>query len=40
MVDNNNNLYLNLIPSSFNVIGCEYSTDIDIIIPVHSLQMI
>jgi hypothetical protein len=39
MVDNNN-LYLNLIPSSFNVIGCEYSTDIDIIIPVHSLQII
>lgn len=34
------NFYLNWIPSTFNVIGCEYSTDIDIIIPVPSVQII
>lgn len=32
--------YSNWIPSSFNVIGCEYSTDIDIIITVPSEQII
>ena len=32
--------HCNWIPSSFNVIGCEYSTDIDIIIPVPSEQII
>lgn len=32
--------YKNWIPSCFNIIGCEYSTDIDIIIPVPSEQII
>lgn len=32
--------YYNWIPSCFNVIGCEYSTDIDIIIPIPSEQII
>jgi hypothetical protein len=32
--------YNNWIPSCFNIIGCEYSTDIDIIIPVPSEQII
>lgn len=36
----NNNFHLNWIPSTFNVIGCEYSTDIDIIVPVPSIQII
>ena len=34
------NFYFNWIPSTFNVIGCEYSTDIDIIIPVPNQQII
>jgi len=34
------NFYLNWIPSCFNIIGCEYSTDIDIIIPVPDQQII
>lgn len=38
MVDINFNL--NWIPSHFNIIGCEYSTDIDIIIPVPNQQII
>ena len=32
--------YSNWIPSCFNVIGCEYSTDIDIIIQVPNEQII
>ena len=32
--------YKNWIPSCFNIIGCEYSTDIDIIIPVPSEKII
>jgi hypothetical protein len=32
--------YCNWIPTCFNVIGCEYSTDIDIIIPVPFEQII
>lgn len=32
--------YLNWIPTCFNVIGCEYSTDIDIIIPVPNQEII
>ena len=39
-MNNNINNYLNWIPSTFNVIGCEYSTDIDIIVPVPSIQII
>jgi len=35
-----NDYHFNWIPSTFNVIGCEYSTDIDIIIPVPSIQII
>jgi hypothetical protein len=34
------NFYLNWIPSCFNIIGCEYSTDIDVIIPVPNQQII
>jgi hypothetical protein len=34
------NFHFNWIPSCFNIIGCEYSTDIDIIIPVPNQQII
>jgi hypothetical protein len=40
MINEINNFYLNWVPSTFNVIGCEYSTDIDIIVPVPSIQII
>lgn len=39
-IDTTSNFHHNWTPSCFNVIGCEYSTDIDIIIPVPSIQVI